>query len=190
MSARTFPCARCGRPVRRTSHETPRKIGCPRCGYLIYDYPRACAGFIVMKGDDVLMLRRASPPRIGWLDIPGGFIEAGETLEGAARRELREETGLQVRRAESLGFYWDRYFLKGFGWFPTMNFYFLARWAGGVPHAADDAASAEWVPLARLGGAGRRFAWRHMREVFRDLRVRGPKGAGRPRGARGARGAR
>jgi len=131
-----------------------------------------------MKGDDVLMLRRASPPRIGWLDLPGGFIEAGETLEGAARRELREETGLRVRRAEWLGFYWDRYYLKGFGWFPTMNFYFLARWSGGVARAADDAASAEWVPLATLGGAGPRsaryprFAWRHMREVFRDLRAR------------------
>ena len=165
-----FPCARCGQPVSRTERESPRKIGCPRCGYLIYDYPRACAGFIVVKGDATLVLRRAHPPRIGYLDIPGGFIEAGETLEGAARRELKEETGLGVGRAEWLGFYWDEYFLKGFGRFPTMNFYYIARWQSGTPRAGDDAASAEWVPLTRLGRAGDRFAWKHMTALLRDVR--------------------
>jgi 8-oxo-dGTP diphosphatase len=168
-----FPCARCGRPVGRTAGETPRKIGCPRCGYLIYDYPRPCAGMVVMKGDSVLMLRRAHAPRIGWLDIPGGFMEEGEGIEAAARRELREETGLVVGAARWLGFYWDEYFLRGFGRFPTMNFYYLARWRSGTPQAADDAASVEWIPLARLGRPDQRLAFRHMREVFRDLKRRG-----------------
>ena len=165
-----FPCARCGRPVTRTAGETPRQIGCPRCGYLIYDYPRACAGMLVLKGDAVLLLRRAHAPRIGWLDVPGGFMEAGEDIEAAARRELLEETGLRVGRVRNFGFYWDQYWLRGFGRFPTMNFYFLARWSRGTPRAADDAASVEWVPLARLGRPGQRLAFRHMREVFRDLR--------------------
>jgi ADP-ribose pyrophosphatase YjhB (NUDIX family) len=165
-----FPCARCGRPIRRTSGETPRKIACPRCGFLIYDYPRPCAGMLVLKGDSVLLLRRAHAPRIGWLDIPGGFMEAGESIEEAARRELREETGLVVGRAQSFGFYWDSYWLRGFGRFPTMNFYFLAGWRGGDPRAADDAAGVEWIPLARLGRPGQRLAFPHMREAFRDLR--------------------
>lgn len=165
-----FPCARCGRPVSRSEAEHPRKIGCPRCGYLIYDYPRACSGFVVVKGDAALLLRRAHPPKIGWYDIPGGFMEAGETLEGGARRELFEETGLEVKQAEWLGFYWDEYFLKGFGRFPTMNFYFIARWSAGEPQASDDAASAEWVPFTRLGRLVRRFAWKHMAAALRDAR--------------------
>jgi hypothetical protein len=53
-----------------------------------------------------------------------------------------------------------------------MNFYFMARWRRGEPVAADDAASAEWVPLARLGRSGQRFAWKHMTEVFRVVRRR------------------
>jgi 8-oxo-dGTP diphosphatase len=170
--AATFPCARCGRPLRRTTSGRPLEIGCPRCGFLIYDYPRPCAGFIVLKGGEALMLRRAHPPRIGWLDVPGGFIEARESIEGAARRELREETGLSVGRAEPLGIYWDRYHLRGFGYFPTLNFYFLARWRSGTPRAADDAASAEWMPLAKLGRPGQRLAWSHMRALFRDVRRR------------------
>src|SRR5688572_30493143 len=117
----------------------------------MFDYPRACAGMVVVKGDRVLMLRRGHDPRRGWLDVPGGFMEAGESPEQAARRELVEETGLTVGAVRWLGLFWDRYFLRGFGYFPTMNFYYLGRWRAGEPRPDDDAAAAEWVPLAQLG---------------------------------------
>ena len=97
-------------------------------------------------------------------------MEAGESLEGAARRELLEETGLSLGRAEWLGVYWDTYFIKGFGRFPVMNFYYVARWRRGEPRAADDAASAAWVPLRELGSLESRFAWRHMALVLREVR--------------------
>jgi 8-oxo-dGTP diphosphatase len=166
----SFPCARCGRPIRRTARGAPRKLRCPRCRYLIYDYPRIAAGMVVVKDGAVLLLRRAHAPGRGRLDIPGGFVDAGETLEDAARRELREETGLRVGTLESLGYFWDRYYIRGYGYFPTMNFYYLARWRAGRPRAADDAASAQWVPIARLGETGPRMAWKHMARVFREVR--------------------
>jgi ADP-ribose pyrophosphatase YjhB (NUDIX family) len=137
---------------------------------MIYDYPRAAAGMLVVKGDRVLLLERAHAPRAGFLDVPGGFMEAGETIEGAARRELREETGLTLGRVESLGFYWDTYFIRGFGRFPVMNFYFVGRWRRGEPKAADDAASAAWVPLGSLPRLEKRFAWAHMTPLLEDLR--------------------
>ena len=136
---------------------------------MLYDYPRSACGMLVVRGDDVLMLERAHPPRIGCLDSPGGFMEAGESLEACARRELREETGLTVGRADWLGFYWDTYFIRGFGRFPVMNFYYAARWRRGVPRAADDAASAAWVPIRDLPRRRRRFAWAHMTPMLRDL---------------------
>lgn len=124
---------------------------------------------LVVKGESVLLLRRAHAPRIGWIDVPGGFLEAGESLETCARRELREETGLVVGRAEPLAFHWDEYWLRGFGRFPTMNWYFVARWRGGQPAASDDAASTEWVPVSKLASMRRRFSWSHMHELFADL---------------------
>lgn len=127
---------------------------------------------LVIKRGAVLVLRRGHAPKRGHLDIPGGFVDANESLEVAARRELREETGLTVGRVEYLDYYWDLYYLRGFGYFPTMNFYYVARWRSGEPRAADDAASAEWVPLARLGRRGDREAWKHMTRVYRDLRRR------------------
>jgi 8-oxo-dGTP diphosphatase len=130
---------------------------------------------VVLKSDRVLTLRRGHPPRIGRLDLPGGFLEAGEDIETAARRELLEETGLRVGAARWLGLYWDRYYLRGFGWFPTMNFYYLARWRAGEPRAGDDAASAEWLPLDAVARRSRVHAWPHMGEVFREVRRRGAR---------------
>jgi 8-oxo-dGTP diphosphatase len=136
----------------------------------MYDYPRPCAGMLVLKRGNLLVVRRGHPPKRGWLDTPGGFIDAGESIEGAARRELLEETGIEVGRCVPFGMFWDRYHLEGFGYFPTMNFYFVARWKSGEPRASDDAASVEWMPLEKTARA--KFAFAHMREVFRDLRKR------------------
>jgi len=174
-AAAVFPCARCGRSLRRTPRGAGHPPGalmihCPHCRYHIYDYPRLCVGFIVVKQGRVLVLTRGHTPKRGWLDLPGGFVEAGEDLLGAARRELLEETGLRVGQATPLGTYWDSYPLPGFGRFPTLNFYWLARWRSGEPRAADDAAAAEWVPFAALAARRKRFSWAHMSRALRDAR--------------------
>jgi len=173
-----FPCAVCGTPLRRERRagrdaaHAPQLV-CPRCRFRIYDYPRVCVGMAVVRRDALLLLVRGQQPARGRVDMPGGFLEAGEDLERAARRELREETGLTVGRAEPLGVYWDTYDLPGFGPFPTLNWYWLARSRAGTPRAGDDAAEAHWVPLAGLGrnALQRRFAWPHMRRVMRDVRA-------------------
>jgi len=184
VSVARIPCVRCGTPIARRSPPAQRRGGplelrCPRCRYLIFDYPRPCAGMVVVKGRSVLVLRRGHRPRLGCLDTPGGFIDAAESIEAAARRELREETGLVVGRCEWLGFYWDRYHLRGFGYIPTMNFYYFARWRSGEPRASDDAASVEWMPIERVGRSSARLAWKHMGPLFRDVRRR--VGRRRPR---------
>lgn len=84
-------------------------------------------------GRPIVLIARKHPPP-GWA-LPGGFVEVGETLEAAARREAREETGLDPRLTALLGCYSDpRRDARGH----TVSVVYLGE-ARGTPRAADDA---------------------------------------------------
>jgi 8-oxo-dGTP diphosphatase len=94
-------------------------------------------------GGRVLLIRRANPPFEGQYALPGGFVDVGETVEQACRRELQEETGIAVGRLDLIGVYSDpRRDPRGH----TCSVAFLGRAADTVkPQAGDDAAAAEWI---------------------------------------------
>jgi len=92
----------------------------------------------------VLVRRRYAPP--GWA-LPGGFVDIGETVATAARREAREETGLDVELTDLLGVYSDpKRDPRGFH---TVGVVFIAR-ASGQPVGGDDAAEARVFALDAL----------------------------------------
>jgi 8-oxo-dGTP diphosphatase len=65
--------------------------------------PRVAVGVVVVKNSSVLLVKRGQEPSKGLWSVPGGLIELGETLEDAAQREVREETGINVRIEKLLG---------------------------------------------------------------------------------------
>ena len=59
--------------------------------------PVPCVGVVCLRGNEVLLIRRGRPPRLGEWSLPGGRIEPGERAVEAVLRELREETGVEAR---------------------------------------------------------------------------------------------
>ncbi|HID12157.1 MAG TPA: NUDIX hydrolase [Candidatus Latescibacteria bacterium] len=84
-----------------------RELKCPRCGESVHIYrnPIPTVDVIIEVGDKVVLISRKNPP-YGWA-IPGGFVDYGESLEEAAVREAREETGLEVKLLEQFYTYSD-----------------------------------------------------------------------------------
>ena len=90
----------------------------------------------------VLLIKRKNEPFKGEYALPGGFVEIGETVDEACRRELREETGIVAGMLELVGVYSDpQRDPRGH----TVSVTYLAHVAAAKPQAGDDAAEAEWV---------------------------------------------
>lgn len=75
---------------------------CPSCGWTYYDQLKVGAAALVEQDGKLLLLRRARPPWKGQWYLPAGYVEAGETPQDAAVREVREECGLEVKVANFL----------------------------------------------------------------------------------------
>ena len=90
----------------------------------------------------VLLIRRTHGPFKGSYALPGGFVEVGETVEDGCRRELKEETGLEVGALRLVGVYSDpNRDPRGH----TCSAAYLTRIGRAEPQAGDDAAAVEWV---------------------------------------------
>lgn len=78
---------------------------CSHCQFVDYINPKIIAASVATKGDKILLCRRAIDPRKGFWTLPAGFMEQGETVEEAARREAREEANAEIRIDRMLAVY-------------------------------------------------------------------------------------
>ena len=118
-------------------------------------HPLVGIGTVLLRPGAVLLVRRSKPPGAGQWSIPGGGQELGETAEAAARRELREETGLEVKSLTLVANV-DSIHREADG---RIRFHytildFAGLWCGGEPVAADDVSEAAFFPFAALPGLG------------------------------------
>jgi 8-oxo-dGTP diphosphatase len=102
----------------------------------------AADGVVFDAEGRVLLVRRKNPPFKGRYALPGGFVDIGETVEDACRRELLEETGIKVGELRLVGVYSDpKRDPRGH----VCTVVFLAGAPRAKPKAGDDAAAVEWV---------------------------------------------
>lgn len=91
-------CSHCGGRLhlRKPDGEDRLRHVCEYCGLIHYQNPKIIAGCIPVWEDKILLCKRAIEPRYGAWTLPAGFMELGETLEGAALREAREEANVEL----------------------------------------------------------------------------------------------
>lgn len=124
---------------------------CRHCGYELFINPSAAVvAFIRNARGELLVVERDCEPAKGTLDLPGGFTDIDETVEESVIREIKEETGLTVTATTYLFSYPNHYLYSGMD-IPTLDFFFECQVEDtSVLHAADDAASCQWLPLNQI----------------------------------------
>jgi 8-oxo-dGTP diphosphatase len=115
------------------------------------EHPIIGVGAVIVEGDRVLLVRRASEPLRGEWSVPGGMLELGEKLRDGVSREVEEETGLQVEPGEVLDVF-DSIFTDTLG--RTQYHYVLIDYLcvpiSGQAHAASDVSDVRWVTAEAL----------------------------------------
>lgn len=115
------------------------------------EHPIPCAAACAFKGDRILLIKRATPPSQGRWSVPGGVIELGETFNDAAKRELREECGIEIEVDKA--FYVENLIVpdeRGDIQFHYVVIYVVAYHVSGEAHANSDALDVHWATRQEL----------------------------------------
>ncbi len=124
---------------------------CLNCGRHYYFNPKPCVAILLTNNkDEVLLVRRANEPFKDWWDIPGGFVEENETLEQAARRELKEETGIEATDIRYEGSIFEDYHFRNDN-VPVVAAFFSGKIKENVTiKVNDDVSDYQFVPRNRV----------------------------------------
>ena len=108
-------------------------------------------GALIFDGDAILLVERAGEPLKGYWSLPGGLVETGELIEDAVRREVREETGLEVDMVFRFDIF-ERIMRddEGRAEYHFVLVDYVCKITGGELRPADDVSRVEWVPQARM----------------------------------------
>jgi len=140
-------------------------LACQKCDFVNYRNPRPTATALVFYKNKILLTKRARPPFKGWWDLPGGFMERGESPEAAVKRELKEETGLDIKIKKIFGIYPGTY-PSAEEPFHVLSIVFLAESKNQSLKALDDVAESRWFAKK---GLPRKIAFDSNQKVIKDF---------------------
>jgi ADP-ribose pyrophosphatase YjhB (NUDIX family) len=139
-------CPYCSKVIFKKKEGDLIRDYCPECNTFFYDNPLPVASTIVVKERQILLVKRKYDPRKGEWCLPSGFAETGESIEEAALRELKEESGITGKVIDFVNV--DSSYSPLYG--DLIFITFEAEWIGGILEAGDDAEEAGFFSFENL----------------------------------------
>ena len=136
-------CPRCGGRLNLQQRGDRQRPTCPGCGFVQYRNPAVGVAVVLLQDRKILLGRRARGEYRGHWCIPCGYVEWGEEVRDAARREFLEETGLLAEVGEVYAVHSNFHNPQSL----TVGIWFSGQVTGGVLQAGDDLDQAQFVPL-------------------------------------------
>ena len=160
-------CPLCGKPLAASEIDGHQRMACrdERCDYIYYQNPVPAAGAFIVQNNRVLLVKRAHPPRVGWWCLPAGFMEWHEHPSQTAVREIKEETGLNIK----LTSFFEVYSGQDDPRTNAVLMLYLADVIGGTLEPADDALEVRYFSFNELPD---NIAFASHREALADYKRR------------------
>lgn len=136
-------CPMCGERLVQRQRQGALRPVCPACDHTVYFDPKVAVAVLIRSGASILLVQRANNPFQGYWTLPAGFMDYDEDPRSAGRREVEEETGLQVKIETLL----DVFHTPDDGGLADVVIVYAASISGGTLQANDDASDARWFTL-------------------------------------------
>ena len=153
-------CQRCGHDLEESEFEGRSRPTCLSCGLVVFLDPKVAVVVLVSTRNKLLFVQRGAEPQIGKWCFPGGYVDRGEEVEAAARREVLEETGLEVQIERLIGLY-------SLEANPVIVAAYLGSVIGGKLMAGTDARDAGWYAVSNLPD----LAFPHNMNIIEDWKA-------------------
>lgn len=145
-------CPRCGASTFVVHDDRSKR--CEDCGFVYYHNASAATVAVILNSrGELLVARRALEPAKGMLDLPGGFVDPGESIDEGCCREVLEETGASVKRIKYLFSLPNVYQFSGFEVHTADAFFACEILDETAIFGADDVADLRWMPLSEIAPA-------------------------------------
>jgi len=146
-----------------------RRIDCKHCGFVFYFSPALTNGAIIEnKKGEILLVKRKFPPKKGFWDVAGGFVDYNENFEQSLIREVKEELGVEMTDLKYFASGEDRYLFKGVN-YHTICVFFTGKIDGEKFVPADDISDYKFFPKDKIPYS--RLAFKNLIKAIKDYQA-------------------
>ena len=139
---------------------------CESCGFMFWQNSKPTVTASIVKNGKVLLAKRSIDPYRGYWDLPGGFLNDGESPEVGLKREMKEELGVEIKIKKFIGVFIDKFKDQG-DWYSALCLHYLCEIIKGEPLPLEEASELKWFKIKDLP---KNISYKSNRKVLKLLK--------------------